>query len=646
MQEPLFDALEGLSTAVLVFDPSAKLVWSNSAGLDLLQTPLEPARGSNAESLLRDRLGLDTHILEPPPKEARSLEATLADGRNVTLHARSRSLSGHSYRLLYLETVERIAPRPAQTLSNEHLQREVLRAAEAVRESELRYRRLFDQSRDIVSISDRDGKLIDVNRAGLELLGYEHKEQVLEMDIGRGVWGDPKARREVFRQAKARGYAEFEALFSTLDKGDRRVSGNMVEMRDDLGRPEGFLTIVRDVTDQRQVEDQLRQSQKMEAIGRLAGGIAHDFNNLLTAITGYCDLLLDEAPNEEIRTYVREIEAAGTRASALTAKLLTLSRREKVTPKTIDLNTSVRDLQGLLRRLIGEDLELKVELDSEPGFVRVDPGQLDQMILNLAANARDAMPQGGALTLRTETRRITEQDQEKTGHPGTASLEPGLYVCLTVADTGVGMDARTLQHIYEPFFTTKEAGKGTGLGLATAYATVHRFGGSIEVASSVGEGSTFSVLLPKSQPEDGQTQSPAGSTVPEVAQGSETILLVEDDDTVRHLVNTQLQRQGYQVVTAEDGESALLRVEEAGQDFQLDLLVSDVVMPGMSGPELAARIRRGRPDVPILFISGYTGSFMVQHGFCEDTDEILQKPFTAKMLAEKVRDLLDRKPLA
>ncbi len=643
MQEPLFDALEGLSTAVLVFDQSARLVWSNSAGLDLLQTPLEPLRGSEAESLLRERLGLDARILEQPPTETRAVDATLADGRSVSLRVRSRGLTDPSYRLLYLESVggieETSAPKPAST---EHWQQEMIRAEEAVRESELRYRRLFDQSRDIVSISDHEGKLIDVNRAGLELLGYERKEQVLAMDIGRGVWGDPEARRNVFRQAKTRGYAEFETLFSTQDKGDRWVSGTMVEMRDDLDRPEGFLTIVRDVTDQRQVEDQLRQSQKMEAIGRLAGGIAHDFNNLLTAITGYCDLLLDEAPNEEMRSYVREIEAAGTRASALTAKLLTLSRREKVTPKTIDLNASVRDLQGLLRRLIGEDVELRVELEAEPSFVRVDPGQLDQTILNLAANARDAMPKGGKLTLRTETRWITGHDQEMTPPPRTAQLEPGPFACLTVSDTGIGMDARTLKHIYEPFFTTKEAGKGTGLGLATAYATIHRFGGSIEVSSSVGKGSTFNLLLPRVQRETDQEKGLTVRDAAELAQGSETILLVEDDETVRHLVRTQLQRQGYRVVTAEDGESALQKVEETEQGFEIDLVVSDVVMPGMSGPALAAELRRNQPDVPILFISGYTGSFMVQHGFCEDTDEVLQKPFTAKMLAERVRDLLDR----
>ena len=754
MQEPLFEALEELSTAVLVFDQSARLVWSNSAGLGLIQTPLESVRGSDADQLLRERLGLDTHTLERLRVETRPIEATLPDGRTVELQARARNLTHRDYQLLYLETLERSSAEPH---SEESFREEVLRALlesspdlilaldpeshirlasssterllgtgpshligqkltermtaedrrgleqllalppnpqtheldlqlrrndgeqrgfetqlvdfrhssrfngflmigrdvshrrraeEAVRESELRYRRLFDQSRDIVSISDREGKLIDVNRAGMELLGYEHKAQVLEMDIGRGVWGNPEARNEVFRQAKTRGYAEFETLFATQDKGDRWVSGTMVEMRDDLERPEGFLTIVRDVTDQRQVEDQLRQSQKMEAIGRLAGGIAHDFNNLLTAITGYCDLLLDEAPNEEMRSYVREIEAAGNRASALTAKLLTLSRREKVTAQTIDINASVRDLQGLLRRLIGEDLELNVELDPEPGFVRVDPGQLDQTILNLAANARDAMPQGGSLTLRTEARQITQGESERTGHPGTAPLAPGPYVCLTVSDTGIGMDARTLQHIYEPFFTTKEAGKGTGLGLATAYATVHRFGGSIEVSSQVGKGSTFNLLLPRAEPEASQKPNPADTKTPELAQGSETILLVEDDDTVRHLVNTQLQRQGYRVVTAEDGESAWRQVEEAGEGLQLDLLVSDVVMPGMSGPELAAKLRQNRPDVPILFISGYTGSFMVQHGFCEDTDEILQKPFTAKMLAEKVRDLLDRESLS
>ena len=757
MQEPLFDALEGLSTAIMVFDRFASLIWSNSSGLDLLQTPLESIRGSDASRLLSERLGLPSFSLDEPRDEG-IVEATLVSGARAELRIHTRHLSQGGYRLLYLESVDGapetrsaepvpselsdfhqevfrallessldlilvldrqgviklIAPSAAKLLgvgTSQLLERRLIdniasedrrafeqllspgpgrqtqeldirmrrsdgelrvfetrlvdlrhypridgflilardisqrrRAEEAVRESQLRYRRLFDQSRDIVSISDREGGLIDVNRAGLELLGYETKEQILSLDIGRGIWGNPEARREVFRQAKARGYAEFETLFTTVDKGERLVSGTMVEMRDDQGHPEGYLTIVRDVTDQRQVEDQLRQSQKMEAIGRLAGGIAHDFNNLLTAIAGYCDLLLDEAPNEEMRSYVREIEAAGTRASDLTAKLLTLSRRERVIPKVIDLNMSVRELQGLLRRLIGEDIKLEFELATEPGYVRVDAGQLDQTILNLAANARDAMPQGGSLTLRTETRRVTPDEQEGAPHPSTAPLEPGQYVCLTVADTGVGMDARTLQHIYEPFFTTKEAGKGTGLGLATAYATIHRFGGSIEVSSLPGQGSTFSVFLPRVEPDVADEPSSVSPQPPDAAKGNETILLVEDDDTVRHLVTTQLKRQGYRVLTAGDGESALTRLTDLGEGNNLDLLVSDVVMPGMSGPELAIELRRTRPQLPILFISGYTGSFMIQHGFCEGIDEILQKPFTAKMLAVKVRSLLDRAP--
>ena len=498
-----------------------------------------------------------------------------------------------------------------------------------MRESQLRYRRLFDQSRDVVSVSDADGVLVDVNRAGLDLLGYDHKDELLNMDVGQSVWLDPDARREVFRQARTRGYTEFETRFKNRRGEIRWVSGTMAQMQDDVGHPEGYLAIVRDVTEQRQVEEQLRQSQKMEAIGRLAGGIAHDFNNLLTAINGYCDLLLDDVPPGVSRSYVEEIEAAGKRASALTAKLLTLSRKEKSAPRIVELNHLVRELEGLLRRLIGEHIELEVETDSELLHVELDPVQMDQAILNLATNARDAMPRGGRLTLKTHRVAAPLPTDSSEGKSGS-------IIQLAVSDTGVGMDESVLAHIYEPFFTTKEAGQGTGLGLSTTYATVHRFGGKIEVDSTPGEGTRFVISFPESPSLQQGMETRLRSAPP--SPGHETILLAEDDNIVRQLVTTQLTRQGYTVLAADNGEAALGLATDGAR---LDLLVSDVVMPGMSGPELALEVRRHFPDLPILFISGYAGSFLERHGFEEARHEVLTKPFTAKVLISRVRALLD-----
>lgn len=499
------------------------------------------------------------------------------------------------------------------------------RRERAVRESQIRYRRLFDQSRDIVSISDLDGRLIDVNRAGVELLGYDDKEQILNLDVGAVVWREPGARKRIFKQAKARGFAEFEARFLTREREERWVSGTMVEMRDEQGTAEGYLTIVRDVSEQRQVEDQLRQSQKMEAIGRLAGGIAHDFNNLLTAIAGYCDMILDGPPGEQAWAYVREIDAAGRRASELTRKLLSLSRKEKADPKVVSLNAQVSDLEGLLGRLIGEDVELVVKLDPDVGRVSVDPGELDQGILNLATNARDAMPQGGRLVLKT-----FRETTESSGEMGPD------WLCLSVADTGVGIDPATLEHIYEPFYTTKEAGKGTGLGLTTTYAMVHHCGGRLDVKSEVGKGTTFVIKLPQMDEDLGMNAGSEPAAAPE--RGSETILLVEDDEVVRQLITAQLKRQGYRALAAGSGEDALKLWHSEGP---LGLLVSDVVMPGMSGPELALSLRKLQPELPILFISGYPGSFLIRHGFDEAVHDVLNKPFTAKALAGKVRAILD-----
>ena len=392
-----------------------------------------------------------------------------------------------------------------------------------------------------------------------------------------------------------------------------------------------------DITDRKQAEasarsseSQLIQAQKMEAVGRLAGGLAHDFNNLLTAINGYTDLILKLSIEDQVERYVSEIRKASHRATDLTSKLLTLSRRQAPAQRVVDLNQLVLDLEGLLRRLIGEDIELVTELDPELGRVWVDPGQLEQAVLNLAINARDAMPTGGHLIL-----------QSANIEPGHGPVrKPSLENCvsLSITDNGIGIDPEVREHIFEPFFTTKEADKGTGLGLSTVYAAVSQNQGRIEVDSTPGRGSTFRIYLPvvAGAVEVGPEARPRD--VPR--HGHERILLVEDDAGVRTLVCELLEHQGYTVDAAEHPAHALELVDRSSRE--IELLVTDVVMPGMSGPDLANQLVQRFPNMKLLFISGYTDSFILRHGLLDAEHVMLQKPFDARLLAAKVREILDR----
>ena len=379
----------------------------------------------------------------------------------------------------------------------------------------------------------------------------------------------------------------------------------------------------------RKSEDQLIQAQKMEAVGRLAGGLAHDFNNLLTAINGYTDLILKLPAEDRVRAYIAEVRKAGHRAVELTSKLLALSRRPTSVQRVVDLNRVVDNLESLLRRLIGEDIELATFLEPTLGRVLIDPGQLEQVLLNLVVNARDAMPTGGRLVI--ETANLSEDSERPHG------LDARSCVYLAVSDSGVGIEADVREHIFEPFFTTKEEGKGTGLGLSTAYAAVAQNDGHIEVDSVPGQGTTFRIYFPSVTGAVDAEPVVRASEAP--GRGHERILLVEDDDTVRNLVCELLEQQGYSVFAAENPARALEQIEKL--DEEIELLVTDVVMPGMSGPDLADLLTRRLPKIKILFMSGYTDSLVLRHGLLDAEHVMLQKPFDAKLLAAKIRDLLD-----
>jgi nitrogen-specific signal transduction histidine kinase/CheY-like chemotaxis protein len=388
-----------------------------------------------------------------------------------------------------------------------------------------------------------------------------------------------------------------------------------------------------DITERRQLEQQLRQAQKMEAIGNLAGGVAHDFNNIVTIITGYSDMLLSRiGPEGPMRRELEQIKKAGDRANSLTRQLLAFSRRQMLQPKVLDLNAVVTNLEPMLQRLIGENIELVIELKRELGQVKADPGQVEQVIMNLAINARDAMPQGGKLLLETDNAVLDEVDARRH-----LPMPPGSYVHLAVSDTGHGMDAATQSRIFEPFFTTKEQGKGTGLGLSTVYGIVKQSGGYIWVDSEPGQGTTFKIYLPR-------VVAPADSVPPDMhwsslPQGMETVLLVEDEPEVRWLVRDMLRHLGYTVLEARHGIEA--QVQSIQHPGPIHLLITDVVMPQMSGREIAERVTSEHPETKVLYMSGYTDDAVVRHGVQAAHMAFLQKPFTPEALALKVREVLD-----
>ncbi|MDB5386443.1 MAG: Blue-light-activated protein [Planctomycetaceae bacterium] len=396
---------------------------------------------------------------------------------------------------------------------------------------------------------------------------------------------------------------------------------------------QGILSLAQDVTERKTLEEQLHQAQKMEAIGQLAGGIAHDFNNLLTIINGYSEIILTEIlENRTVQDFAGEIRQAGERAAALTRQLLAFSRKQVLDPRLLSLNTIVTDTEGMLRRLIGEDIVVSAVLAPALGRVKADPGQIEQVILNLAINARDAMPQGGNLTIETAN---TELDETYT--QTYSDVRPGRYVMLAVTDTGTGMDKATKVRIFEPFFTTKEPGKGTGLGLATVFGIVKQSGGHIAVYSEPGHGTTFKVYLPAVDEITAATPSP--SPLKPDLNGTETIILTEDEPALRAVASRILQMRGYTVMEASQGPDALRIAEE--YKGTIDLLLTDVVMPAMSGRQLAKGIAASRPFIKVLYMSGYTDDAVVRHGVLEAETAFIQKPFTPNALALKVRDVLD-----
>jgi len=519
------------------------------------------------------------------------------------------------------------------------------RTEEALRESQQLLKKTFAGLRDAVFIIDAETvKIMDCNPAASEMFGYTREEMVGQttsfLHIDSATLEE--FRKHIYANVEEKGFLYLPEFRMKRKKGESfPTEHSVVPLEDDQGKRIGWVSVVRDLTEGKRAEkemaalqEQLRQSQKMEAIGRLAGGIAHDFNNLLTIIKGYSQLsLLELKEGDVLKGNIEEIQRATERAANLTAQLLAFSRRQVMQMKVFDLNTLLRDLEEMLRRVIGEDVQLVTILTDDLGRTKIDPGQMEQVIMNLAINARDAMPSGGELII--ETANVGFDETHAHGHIAATS---GRYVMLSVSDTGMGMTPEVREQAFEPFFTTKEKGKGTGLGLSTVYGIVKQSGGYIWVYSAPGQGTAVKIYLPRVEEEaDALLRRGSPDSIP---RGSETVLVVEDEPSVRTLAAHILRDQGYRVLEAGEGEEALRVAQE--HLAEIHLLLTDVVMPRMGGKELADRLKTLRPRVKVLFVSGFPDDAIAQHGILAPSIAFLQKPFSPATLAQKVREVLDR----
>ncbi len=506
-------------------------------------------------------------------------------------------------------------------------------AEKALMESEEKYRKFFEDDLTGDYITTTEGGLLSCNPAFAKIFGFDSVDDALKCNV-KSLYPDSKTREKLLRLLKKKGKLEYYEMelrdrkgqpvyIITNVTGQFDKGGNLTELKGYLFNNTKF----------KQLEEQFRQAQKMEAIGRLAGGIAHDFNNLLTIIRGYGELSLSDLNrNDPHYNRMVQIDKAAERAEKLTRQLLAFSRRQVLMPKIIDMNELLHDMENMINRIIGEDIELVTILNSKLGAIKADPGQIEQVIMNLVVNARDAMPQGGKLIIETRN-----EDVENTSAKGFRDADSGEYIMLAISDTGIGMDEKVKSRIFEPFYTTKEIGKGTGLGLATVYGIVKQSGGYIYVYSQVGRGSAFKIYLPAiSELPERMDEADANDSN---LNGYETVLVVEDEIEVRKIVCQTLQSYGYAVLEANDGLEALQIC--GNPDNSIHLIISDIVMPKMSGQQLIGRLKSKFPEIKSLFMSGYTDGAMIHQGLLGANTHFLQKPFTPRILVKKVREVLD-----
>ena len=569
------------------------------------------------------------YSLRVPPSGARELQDLALAFNGMLARIEEQDVALRAARDGLEERVRaRVADVQREVTERRHTQK-------ALQESEQRYRSIVETTNEWIWSMDADGTSEYNNPAVAQILGWTPGE-LRGRNLNALLHDEDRAAAVALTKectASATGWNGLVLRFRHKNGTYRCLQSNGVPVLDESGRVRGFQGSDRDITDARLLEDQLRQSQKMEAVGRLAGGVAHDFNNLLAVIIGYAEIVLRKDPQGPHAAKVGEIEKAAQRAAGLTRQLLAFSRKQVLTPKVLDLGVILADLGHMLPRLLEENVRLT--LSTKPGLdsIKADPVQIEQVVMNLAVNARDAMPKGGELTLSTQNVCVDAANRQQYG-----GVPPGAYVSLSVRDTGCGMDAAILSHIFEPFFTTKESGRGTGLGLATVYGIVKQTGGHITVDSSPGAGSTFTIFLPSVL----DAVAPPATAAIAPPRGDATVLLVEDEPSLRALTREVLEGGGYRVLEAEDGLAALdVARAHAGP---IHLVISDVVMPRMGGRELSERLALERPAAVVLFVSGYTADTIARQGVLEEGVRLLHKPFTPDALLIKVNDVLRASP--
>jgi two-component system cell cycle sensor histidine kinase/response regulator CckA len=500
-------------------------------------------------------------------------------------------------------------------------------AKKALRDAEEQMRFTVERIPALLWTTDRELRLTSIRGAGLFSAGWQ-ADMIGKSLVKTAAGQEDLTRVEEHLAALAGNKVAYDVTFNEKD-----YQAHVAPLTSADGEIVGCVGLAVDVTEQKALEMQMRHAQKMEAVGRLAGGIAHDFNNLLTVIAGYCDItLLKLGPNDPLRNNIDQVNKACDRAAGLTRHLLAFSRKQVLRPKALNLNTILSEMNRMMPPLIGEDIQLVIELCPNLRRVKADAGQIEQILANLAVNARDSMPSGGELSMKTSNIVLDHEIASRF-----ESVPSGLYVLLTVSDTGHGMNPETLCQVFEPFFTTKEVGKGTGLGLSTVHGIVKQSGGYVSVDSEVGRGTTFKIYLPQVDDEVVEVETRAPTAL---LKGKETVLLVEDDNQVRSIAATALEISGYDVLLAAHGDEALLLCERTNK--KIDLLLTDIVMPRMSGQELSTRLLKMRPGMGVLYMSGYSENAITHHGVMEKGTEFIEKPFSLEALTRKVRRVLDK----
>jgi len=620
--ERTFDVVPDL---IAVIDPDHRILRLNRAMAERLNLSPQEAVGRRCYELV--------HGTGQPPDFCPH-SRSMSDGEEHSAEVYEARLGSH-----FLVTASPLLEADRTLAGSVHVARDIStikRSEEALRSAHEELNQIFETAADAMRVIDNDFNVLRVNETFVQLSGIPR-----EKAVGKKCY-------EVFPSSSCRTP---DCPWPRILKGEERIEADVDKNRSDRttvsclmtakplknpdGRIIGLVSNYKDLTGRKRLEEQLNHSQKMEAVGRLAGGVAHDFNNLISAIMGYSELALIKLDKQDpIRRDIEQIHQAGVRAGHLTRQLLAFSRKQKLAPRLLDLNTVIADMKKILQRVIGEDIKLTTRLEQDLSLVRADPGRIEQVIVNLAVNARDAMPRGGSLTIETGGLVLSEEAASRI-----PDLSPGAYVTVTVSDTGLGMDAETQRRIFEPFFTTKEAGRGTGLGLATVYGIVKQSGGDIFVISDPGRGTTFRVYLPGVEATVEAFKEELAESNPSL--GHETVLLVEDEEMVRDLTAEILKKNGYNVLAAATPGEALLLAEKHPEPIHL--LLSDVVMPLMDGPELAERIGRLRPTAKVLLMSGYTDDTLARHGIPEADGSIINKPFSQEELTQKVREVLDVK---